>query len=185
MTFHGPMVGSDMSDPMDPFTEDIFWRLLTSTKKMGALSLPDTSPEPLVRGKASGHLLGGNLALVASLIGTVYQPNFLGSILYLEDIGEDPYRVDRMLTQLRGSSVLARARGIMIGQFTDCVPKDPNTPSFSVDEVIAEYMKGCDRPSMKRMPFGHERRNLSIPIGLRARIDTGMGTIEYLESAVR
>jgi muramoyltetrapeptide carboxypeptidase len=185
MTFHGPMVGSDMSDPLDPFTEDIFWRLLTSTKKMGRLPFPDTGPEALVRGKASGRLLGGNLALVASLIGTAYQPSFLGSILFLEDIGEDPYRVDRMLTQLRGASVLARAKGIMIGRFTDCVPKDPNTPSFSVDEVIGEYLKACGRPSMKRVPFGHERRNLPIPVGLRARIDSGRGSIEYLESAVR
>jgi muramoyltetrapeptide carboxypeptidase len=184
LTFHGPMVGPDMADPMDPFTEEMFWRLLTSKHKVGLVNLPDNRPDPLVEGKASGHLLGGNLALVASLIGTSFQPRFDGSILYLEDIGEDPYRVDRMLTQLRGASVLAGSKGILIGHFTDCVPKDPTTPSFSVDEVIREYVVASGHPTLTRVPFGHQRRNLSIPVGLRAKIDAGKGSIEYLEAAV-
>jgi muramoyltetrapeptide carboxypeptidase len=185
VSFHGPMAGVDMADPMDPFTEEVFWRLLTSTKKGGAIVFPQPPPEGLVPGKASGRLLGGNLALVAALIGTRYQPRFDDAILYLEDIGEDPYRVDRMFTQLRGASILARCSGIMIGHFTDCVPKDPSLPTFTTDEVIREYLTAAQRPALWRVPFGHERRNMPIPVGVRARIDAGTGAIEFLESAVR
>jgi muramoyltetrapeptide carboxypeptidase len=184
VSFHGSMVGVDMADPMDPFTEELFWRLLTSSKKVGLVPFPDPRPEPLVQGKGLGRLLGGNLAVLASMIGTVYQPRFDGSILFLEDIGEDPYRVDRMLVQLRGASLLAKASGIMTGHFTDCVPKDPNTPTFPVEQVLREYLTSIRCPSLARVPFGHERRNLPIPIGIRARIDGGAGTLEYLEGAV-
>jgi muramoyltetrapeptide carboxypeptidase len=185
ITFHGSMAGVDMADPMDPFTEEIFWRLLTSTGKVGRVLFPDPAPEGLVHGRASGRLLGGNLALVTALVGTRYQPRFDDAILYLEDIGEDPYRVDRMFTQLRGASILARCSGIMIGHFTDCVPKDPSAPTFTAEEVIREYLAAAHRPALWHVPFGHERRNLPLPVGLRARIDGGSGTLEFLESAVR
>jgi len=185
VSFHGSMVGVDMADPMDPFTEELFWRLLTSSEKVGVVPFPDPKPEPVVQGTASGRLLGGNLAVLASLIGTAYQPRFDSSILFLEDIGEDPYRVDRMLAQLRGASLLAKASGIMTGHFTDCVPKDLNTPTFSVEQVLHDYLTSSGCPSLTRVPFGHEHRNLPIPIGVRARIDASVGVLEYLEGAVR
>jgi len=184
VSFHGSMAGVDMADPMDPFTEELFWRLLTSTGKAGAIAFPHPLPEGLVPGKASGRLLGGNLALVTALIGTRYQPRFDGSILFLEDIGEDPYRIDRMFTQLRGASILARCSGIMTGHFTDCVPKDPSSPTFTTDEVLREYLTATRRPALWRVPFGHERCNMPIPVGVRARIDGGTGAVELLESAV-
>lgn len=185
VSFHGPMAGVDMADPMDPFTEEIFWRLLTSTRKGGPIAFPDPRPEGVVPGRATGRLLGGNLALVTALVGTRYQPKFDDAILYLEDIGEDPYRVDRMFTQLRGASILSRCSGIMIGHFTDCVPKDPSAPTFTTDEVLREYLVTSKRPALWRVPFGHQRRNLPIPLGIRARINPEAGSVEYLESAVR
>jgi muramoyltetrapeptide carboxypeptidase len=185
VTFHGSMAGVDMADPMDPFTEEVFWRLLTSTRKGGAVAFPLPPPEGLVPGKASGRLLGGNLALVTALVGTRYQPRFDDAILFLEDIGEDPYRIDRMFTQLRGASILTRCSGIMIGHFTDCVPRDPSTPTFTTDEVIREYLTAAQRPALWRVPFGHERRNMPLPVGVRVRIDAGTGVVEFLESAVR
>jgi muramoyltetrapeptide carboxypeptidase len=184
VSFHGSMAGVDMADPMDLFTEEVFWRLLTSTKKGGSIVFPPPQPEGVVRGKATGRLLGGNLALVTALLGTRYQPRFDETLLYLEDIGEDPYRVDRMFTQLRGASVLARCSGIMIGHFTDCVPKDPSTPTFTTEQVLREYLTAAQRPALWHVPFGHERQNMPIPVGIRARIDARTGSVEYLESAV-
>jgi muramoyltetrapeptide carboxypeptidase len=185
VSFHGSMAGVDMFEPMDPFTEELFWQLLTSRTKIGAIPIPEPRPTPLVRGKATGRLLGGNLALLTALLGTAYAPRFDGAILYLEDIGEDPYRVDRMLTQLRGAGILTRAAGTMIGHFTDCVPKDPASPTFTTDEVIREYLTAAGRPTLLGVPFGHEKRNLPIPVGLRARINAAEGSVEYLEGAVR
>ncbi len=185
ITFHGPMAGVDMAGPMDPFTEEVFWRLLTSPRKGGPIPFPQPLPEGVVPGKARGRFLGGNLALVTALVGTRDLPRFDGAILYLEEIGEDPYRVDRMFTQLRGASILSRCSGIMVGHFTDCVPKDSSAPTFTTEEVLREYLLASRRPALWRVPFGHEARNLLIPSGILARIDAGAGTLEYLESAVQ
>ncbi len=185
VTFHGPMAGVDMAGSMDPFTEEIFWRLLTFPRKGGPVVFPQPLPEGVVPGKARGRLLGGNLALITALVGTRFLPGFNGAILCLEEIGEDPYRVDRMFTQLRGASILSRCAGIMIGHFTDCVPKDPSAPTFTTEEVLREYLLASRRPAIWHIPFGHERRNLTIPFGIRARIDAGSGFLEFLESAVR
>lgn len=185
VSFHGPMAGSDMAEPMDPFTEEHFWRLLTSTKRMGSIHIPDDQPRTLVPGKGTGRLLGGNLALITSIVGTSFQPDFSKAVLYIEDIGEDPYRVDRMLTQLRGSGILPKAHAILVGQFTDCVPRDSSSPSFSVDEVLEEYTYRSGVPCLSGLPFGHNRRKMTIPVGVRARVNATERSIEYLEGAVR
>jgi muramoyltetrapeptide carboxypeptidase len=185
VTFHGPMAGVDMADPMDSFTEELFWRLLTSTKRMGRVVIPDEQPHTLVPGRGTGRLLGGNLALIASIVGTNYQPDFSKAILYIEDIGEDPYRVDRMLTQLRGSGILPKAHAVLLGQFTDCVPRDSSSPSFTVDEVLQEYTYRSGVPSLSGLPFGHNRRKMTIPVGIRARVNATQRSVEYLEGAVR
>jgi len=184
ITFHGPMAGVDMADPMDPFTEELFWHVLTSTAKVGRVDIPDEQPRTLVPGRGSGRLLGGNLALVASIVGTSFQPDFGGAVLYLEDVGEDPYRVDRMLTQLRDSRILPKAAAILAGQFTDCVPRDTSSPSFTVDEVIQEYTYANGVPSLAGLPFGHNRRKMTIPVGLRAKVSATARWVEYLEGAV-
>jgi muramoyltetrapeptide carboxypeptidase len=179
------MLGVDLADPMDPFTEELFWSLLTSPKRRGAITFPDPQPTAVTPGRATGRLLGGNLALVTAIMGTPFQPRFPGAILYLEDIGEDPYRVDRMLTQLRGAGILARAAALLIGRFTDCSPRDTSSPSFTVTEVLEEYASASQRPSLAGVPFGHETVKMTLPVGIRARVDTGNRTLEYLEGAVR
>jgi muramoyltetrapeptide carboxypeptidase len=185
VTFHGPMLGVDLADPMDPFTEELFWHVLTSPGRYGAIAFPDPKPTAITPGRASGRLLGGNLALLAAIIGTPYQPRFQGAILYLEDIGEDPYRVDRMLAQLCATGILPGAAALLLGQFTDCVPRDASSPSFSVSEVLQEYASPGSYPCLSSVPFGHERRKMTIPVGIRARIIADEGKLEYLEGAVR
>jgi muramoyltetrapeptide carboxypeptidase len=185
VTFHGPMLGVDLADPMDPFTEELFWDLLTSPKRHGPIAFPEPGPVATSPGRATGRLLGGNLALITSLLGTPFLPQFPGAVLYLEDIGEDPYRVDRMLAQLLAAGILSNAAALLLGQFTDCVPRDSSSPSFSVMEVLQEYAAAAGRPGLTGVPFGHERRKMTLPVGIRARVDAGKRTLEYLESAVR
>lgn len=185
VTFHGPMVGVDMADPMDAFTEELLWRTLTSTAKAGAIPFRDPRPVPLVDGTAAGRLLGGNLALIVSSMGTRYFPDLRGSLLFLEDIGEEPYRVDRMMHQLMNAGILRRSSGILLGQFTDCVPSDPTKPTFTTPEVFGQIASVAKRPWMAGVPFGHESVKMTIPVGIRARMDAGRGHLEYLEAAVR
>ena len=132
VTFHGPMAGVDLAGAPDPFTEEMFWGMLCSKKKRGAIALPNGPLHSLRAGKASGRLLGGNLALVVSMLGTPYQPDFRETILFLEDITEEPYRIDRMLTQLRNAGILRRSAAILTGHFTDCLPQDTTKPSLSL-----------------------------------------------------
>ncbi|MBP1657280.1 MAG: ldcA [Bacteroidetes bacterium] len=184
VTFQGPMVGVDLADPLDSMTEEIFWRLLTSPKKAGQV-IPPEEPAVLVRkGKASGRLLGGNLAHLVAILGTVHQPSFTDSILFLEDIGEEPYRIDRMMTQLRHAAILENARALLTGQFTDCSPKDPAKPSLSLETIFREIGTMVPVPFLAGLPFGHEARKITIPMGIRARVNTEAHTLEYLEGAV-
>jgi muramoyltetrapeptide carboxypeptidase len=122
---------------------------------------------------------------VAALAGTPYLPSFTGSLLFLEDIDEEPYRVDRMMVQLRLAGILKKTGGILMGQFTDCGPKDPSKPSLTLDQVIGENAATVMKPFMTGVPFGHEARKMTIPVGVKARMDTESGTIDFVESAVR
>lgn len=185
VTFHGPMVGVDMADEMDTFTEEMFWSLLTSDRKHGPISLPEERARTVFPGKGTGRLLGGNLALIVSLLGTPFQPSFSGSVLFLEDIDEEPYRIDRMLVQLRNSRILGRSAAILTGQFTDCEPEDKTKPSLTVDQLLTEAARSARRPLLAHLPFGHENPKMTIPLGIRARVDAGARQIELLEPAVR
>jgi len=185
ITFHGPMAGVEMANTIDPFTEEMFWRSVTSMEKLGFISFPASSPESISPGKATGRLLGGNLSLVVSLLGTRYFPDATDSVLFLEEVGEEPYRIDRMITQLRNAGVISRCNAILTGQFTDCLPKDQTKPSQSVDELLRETARLAERPFLSNLPFGHVLQKMTLPIGLRVRVDATARSITYLEAAVR
>lgn len=184
VTFQGPMVGVDLADPLDAMTEELFWRLLTSPKKAGQVVPPGEPAVVIRKGKASGRLLGGNLAHLVAILATVHQPSFADALLFLEDIGEEPYRIDRMMTQLRHAGILDKAGAILGGQFTDCGPKDPAKPSLTLDTVFQELGMKLPVPFLAGLPFGHEARKLTIPMGIRARVNAEARTLEFLEGAV-
>ncbi len=185
ITFHGPMAGVEMANAMDPFTEEMFWRCLTSEKKLNAVPLPEKPQVLSPAAAATGRLLGGNLSLVLSLLGTPYQPDFTGALLFLEEVAEEPYRIDRMLTQLRNASVMSKVSGILFGRFTDCVPSDRTKPSFSVEEVLREVVQALPIPVLAEVPFGHVPTKLTLPVGVRARIAPSDASLAFLEGAVR
>ena len=185
VTFSGPMTGSDMWKDFDPYTEEHFWQLLTSTKKIGVLKNPIDEPLKILKtGKARGRLLGGNLSLIACLMGTPFLPNMHGSILFLEDVEEAPYRVDRMLAHLLNAGVLPELAGLVFGKFTDCNPDNPSEPHFVIDHVLDEYANTIKRPVAANFQYGHIPRKLTVPIGLQALLDTKRSWIEILEGAV-
>jgi muramoyltetrapeptide carboxypeptidase len=175
-----------MWDAIDPFTEENFWRVITSASRVGSLQNP--GDEPLVvhnKGKASGILVGGNFSLLVSLMATPYLPDLRKAILVLEDVDEAPHRVDRMFAQMRHAGVLKNIAGLVLGKFTDCVPSDPSKPHLTIEQVIQEAIGMVDCPVLTNLQYGHIARKLTIPFGVRATLDTRTGSLRVSGGAVR
>jgi muramoyltetrapeptide carboxypeptidase len=185
VSFHGPMAGVEMADTMDSVTEESFWRILTDASTgiaLGAGTVIASGHRP--HRPTRGRLIGGNLSLCASLLGTTYQPDFLRSILFLEDIGEEPYRIDRMVTQLRNAGIFSRVTAVVLGSFTNCAPKDPSGSSLSVEEIMRENAAMTGKPHASGFPFGHEEHFVTFPVGVRANLDLKSAKLDLLEAAV-
>jgi len=186
ITFAGPMVAVDFYDEVSAYTNELFWATITSNKKLGKIKYPENQKMPhLQKGVASGRLIGGNLAVFAHLLGTPYFPNLTGKILMVEDIGELPYRVDRMLNQLRLSGSFKKIKGIILGRFIDCNEHDPNKKTLTLGEVISEYIGTLKVPSIYTFPHGHIKDFVTIPFGLKVNLNATKGTVEFAEGAVR
>ena len=135
-------------------------------------------------GKASGRLLGGNLTVLAALAGTPYLPDFDGAILFLEDVAEAEYRIDRMLTQLALAGILRRVAGVIFGQCTDCRASTPSYGGFTLSQVLKQHFEPLGVPAFQGALIGHVANQFSIPVGIRAEMDAEAGTIRILEPAV-
>lgn len=135
-------------------------------------------------GIARGQLLGGNLSVLAAMVGTPYLPDFNGAILFLEDVNEAEYRIDRLLTQLGQSGILKSVAGIVFGQCTNC--RNPGSPygNFTLYEVLDHHFRPLGVPAFQGLSFGHIANHLSIPVGVSAEIDAEAGTLRVLEPAV-
>lgn len=127
-------------------------------------------------GRAQGRLLGGNLAVLCALLGTPYLPAFDGAVLFLEDVGERPYRVDRMLTSLAQAGVLARLSGVALGGFTDATP---GADGVSVEQVLEERLGGLPIPVVRGLPAGHLDDNRVLHLGSLVELDADRGTLDY------
>jgi muramoyltetrapeptide carboxypeptidase len=135
-------------------------------------------------GRARGPLLGGNLTVIAALTGTPYLPSFDGAILFLEDIDEAEYRIDRMLTQLSLAGVLGRVAGVVFGQCTDCRASGPSLGGFTLSQVLEQHLAPLGVPAFQGLLVGHIPDQFSMPLGTMAEIDADAGTIRILEPAV-
>ena len=189
VAFHAPVARS----PMPPFSRLHFERVLTCAEPAGVLE-PIPPPggvlvprEPRVvtlqDGVAEGRLAGGNLSLIQCLIGTPWFPDLDGSILLLEDVNEDLYRVDRMFAHLRAVGALSHLAGVAIGRFTE-LKRTAEGGAFGFDELLTQYLSPLGIPVALGLPFGHIDAQWTLPLGVRARFDAGEGTIELLEPAV-
>jgi len=144
---------------------------------------PLTGLRALHGGRGEGPLVGGNLEMITRLVGTPYALPLDGALLFLEDVGERPYRIDRQLTQLRLAGALDSLAGVVLGDFVGCVEKDGSGPD--AETVLAERLGARGIPVVAGAPIGHGERNRALPHGARARVDAAAGTLEFLEAAVR
>ena len=135
-------------------------------------------------GIAQGPLVGGNLAVLTSLAGTPYWPSFDGAILFLEDVNEYVYRIDRMLSTLMLTGALQRVAGVVLGGFTDCKPSEGSFGSLTLDEVFNDYFGSLDVPVYRGAQFGHIKRKFTLPLGVPAEMDADAGTLRLLDPAV-
>ena len=141
--------------------------------------------QPITQGKARGRLLGGNLTVLTALAGTPYLPDFKGAILFLEDVDEAEYRIDRMLTQLGQAGVLGGLAGAVFGQCTNCVGSSSgNYGGFTLTDVLKHHLGRLGVPAYQGAWFGHIADQFSLPVGVMAEIDADAGTIRMLEAAV-
>jgi len=186
VTFAGPMVAVDFYEDVSQYTEENFWAMITSNKKFGKIKYPQDEKLPsLVKGTASGRLIGGNLAVFTALIGTEYLPNISGNILLIEDIAELPYKIDRMLNQLKFANIFKKTKGIILGRFVDCYEHDPNKKTLTLGEVIDNYIGSLKIPSIYTFPHGHIKDFITMPIGIKIKLNASRGIVEFEESAVR
>lgn len=180
---HGPMVEALGRDD-DPAGTERLRTLLFEPGKPPPLrsAMPDAYTWCLAPGIARGRAVGGSLTLIAALCGTAFQPNTDGAILLLEDVGERPYRIDRMLEQLDQSGVFRGVRGVVLGDFTRCdEPAGGATWRDAVDRVL----RGRPIPILAGVPFGHGRPNLAIPVGVEVEVDAGEGELRFREAPFR
>lgn len=191
VTFHGPVLLSRFTE----YTKTHFRKALFETQPLGKLTNPIESNEPhpthslqaIRTGTATGQLTGGNLSLICATLGTPYEIETKGKILFLEDVGEQAYRVDRMLTQLRLSGKLNQAAGIVWGECQDCRPSyyQPSLASpFTVGEVVNNILGELKVPILSGLMIGHTNDQLTLPLGIQARLDATNGILEVKESAV-
>ena len=189
VTYHGPIAGDNFSS----YTYEQFQRLLIEPRQVTRIAEPPAFEQqpgvverenrltPIVPGRAEGKLIGGNLSLLVTLLGTPYEPDFDGAILFMEDVAEPPYSVDRMLTHLWLTGHLERTAGIVFGKFTDD-SYDSNT--LSMEQVLRERCEPLGIPTLRGAMIGHIEDQTVVPIGVRARLDVDDGTLTLLEPAV-
>jgi len=188
VTFHAPTV----LDTWAPFSVDHFRRVVFEAEAV-SMSNPPGTEERLVQrenrtrtitpGRARGRLVGGNLTVLTALLGSPYVPSFDGAVLFLEDVREDIYRVDRMMTSLGLASLLGRIKGFVFGSCSKCEPGE-GYGSLTLEEVLEEHVKPLGVPAFEGALIGHQERQFTVPVGISVEIDADAGTIAMLEPAV-
>ena len=190
VSFHGPVATSTFSDYsaanlravlMEPEPQRTFEGSAENFAR--ALEAPEFEPRPYVEGVATGRLVGGNLSVLSALVGTPYGMQAGPNLVFLEEVGEAPYRIDRMLTQMQQAGLLGTAAGAMLGIFQRCEPTDGD-PSLTLQEVLREHFASGRKPAGYGYSFGHVAHQITLPVGVRARLDTRAQTLTLLEPAV-
>ena len=180
ITFHGPMAANEALAEISAENEKHLLSLLTDPGYRPEFRFPQV--ESWSSGMAEGVLTGGCLSLVTASLGTPYEIQTEGKILFLEDTGEPPYRIDRMITHLRLAGKLDSTAGLLLGQFSDCGRPEED---YSVNDVLRDVLSGLNIPILANFPSGHIRDNWTLPLGVNVRIDANARTLHFLEPAVR
>lgn len=182
VTFFGPMA-LQIGQGLDDFSLECFQNALKGMLK-GRFDPPDGyAPFAIIPGKAYGKLIGGCLSLVVSLLGTEYFGDVSGKILFLEEIGEKPFRIDRMLTHLRNAGVFDSLAGIILGDFYNCWTDDDDD-SPGLNEMIKEIIGDRKIPVLAGLPFGHAKMKMTLPLGVQVEVDADNAKLTFLEEGV-
>jgi muramoyltetrapeptide carboxypeptidase len=190
VSFHGPVAVSGASD----YAREHLLAVLTDPQpsytipmavenSRRAVEEPHYAIRTTTHGQASGRLMGGNLSLVAALAGTPYAADFKNCLLYLEEVNEEPYRIDRWMTQLDLAVGFAKAAGVMVGICDNCGPAGDGN-ALTLAETLDIHLKPLTIPAVSGYSFGHIRHQFTIPVGIRATLDTERQTLTLLEPAV-
>lgn len=182
VTIHGPMLKTLSRKPTQ-YTIASFCRGLRMSVPLGAFLLPKKHKlEAMYKGRAFGKLIGGNLSVIAALCGTPYELKGENSILFLEDVGEDAYAIDRMLRQLWQNGLLKDIKGLIFGDFTHCQPNKQEQYEFTVKEVLQQYADLIKVPTIFNFPAGHERTNAFLPLGVNSTINVTDDNVDFFIS---
>lgn len=185
VTFHGP-IGSGS---WNRFNVDQFQRVFFDRELMQYRNVSEAGDELVPRknrtvtirgGKARGELVGGNLTVLTALAGSPYLPDFTGKILFLEDVSEAPYRVDRMLSTLKLMGALDRISGFIFGECTDCRPGD-GYGSLTLEQIFDDHIRPLNIPAYRGAMIGHIREQFIVPVGGRVELDADAGSFRLLE----
>jgi muramoyltetrapeptide carboxypeptidase len=179
VTFHGPMAASPTLGNISPEQQRHLFALWTDPAYLPSLSFPEL--QAWSPGTAEGELTGGCLSLITASLGTPYELHTSGKILFLEDLGEAPYRIDRMLTQLLLAQKLDQIAGVLLGTFRDC---DPGKSGVSVEEVLKDLLCRLKVPVIAGFPSGHGPANWVLPLGSKVSLDASIPRVRFLEGAV-
>jgi len=186
VTFAGPMILSNFSKDKNDFTEKNFWRVLTSSKKLKRISFSQKNILSNIKfGEVIGELVGGNLSVFTSLLGTSYLPNLKNKILLFEEINEPPYKVDRIFNQLRLNKVFDKVSGIILGNFIDCEEADKKKSSLTLEEVFTDYFDELKIPVISSISHGHSKKMITLPLGVKLKINLDKRHLEFVEGCVR
>ena len=167
VTFHGAMCQPELSQEcIDVSTMDTVEVFLNQKEWL----LPTKNARTIVSGRAEGQIIGGNLVVFMSTFGTKDEPNLDGKIVFFEDIGEDPYKIDRMLNQFYLSRKWENVSGFLLGSFKDCKPTTDH--GITIQTVLDEYFKKMNKPTMCQLPIGHEVPNYLLPLNCPSEMNT-------------
>ena len=192
ITFHtpNPMYGLGSKKGLDPISELYFWSLLMNSDDNYEIPFDlygdSLKVQTMVPGIASGKLVGGNLSLICSTMGSVYEVKTMGSILFIEDVGEAPYRIDRYLSELKLAGKLDLVNGIIIGRFSRRETEAPDrSTDFQMHQVFQQYFSKMKVPVIFNFPSGHGSKNVSLPLGCIVEINTDDEIFKVLESPIK
>lgn len=180
VTFHGPVATSTWNEFAVNYVKRILFNAEAVTMKN--LDTEEGKVQVIAPGKARGKLIGGNFSVLSAMVGSPYLPSFHKNLLFLEEVGEDVYRVDRMLTQLKNAGILNQIAGFIFGQCTNCNVGDE--PSFTLMQVLQYHILPLGIPAWYGSMIGHIKDKFTLPVGTQVEIDANAGTIKMLESAV-
>ena len=183
VTFHGPVGKSEWTE----FTLSSFKNMLMNENPTTLSNPPESTGyapsnfRTITSGKTKGKIIGGSLTVLTSMLGSGYVPDLKGAILFVEDVGESVYRIDRMLTQLKLNGILKEINGFIFGRCTDC-PKGYNY-GFTLEQILDQHIKQLEIPSFYGSMIGHLDHMFTLPIGITVEMNSNTGTINFLESA--